>query len=104
MIKLRIPSLGRIASAVSKKPSNDSIDYWIDDYLNDEDDDDFDDDEDEDEDDFPYLVYDPMEGLFDDEDDSESMDTDDAAYAWMSRGKDEDYMFGYSKDELEGSV
>lgn len=28
----------------------------------------------------------------------------DAAEIWMSNGKDEDYMFGYSEDELENAL
>ena len=39
----------------------------------------------------------------DDEDDEydERLSASDAADIWMSRGKDEDYTFGYSDDELE---
>ncbi|WP_150461070.1 hypothetical protein [Nesterenkonia ebinurensis] len=44
-----------------------------------------------------------------DEDDEESDDGDalsvyDAAQIWVSNGKDEDYMFGYSRDELENAL
>jgi hypothetical protein len=38
--------------------------------------------------------------LADQEDDGESLGVDDAADIWMSNGMDEDYMFGYSEDEL----
>ena len=89
---------GRKMSTANTKPSDD----WIEDYLEDEDDED-DDDIDNDEDDYPYLVFNPLEGLFDDNDDSERIDASDAAYIWMSRGKDDDYAFGYSDDELENS-
>lgn len=37
-----------------------------------------------------------------DEDDGESLDAEDASWIWMSNGKDEDYSFGFSDDELEG--
>lgn len=31
-------------------------------------------------------------------------DVYDAALAWLSHGKDEDYMFGYSEEELEEAL
>lgn len=34
----------------------------------------------------------------------ESYDVYDAALAWMSRGCDEDYMFGYTREELEDAL
>lgn len=40
----------------------------------------------------------------DDDDDGESISVYDAAQIWMSNGKDEDYMFGYSEDELEDAL
>ena len=43
-------------------------------------------------------------GLDDDEpddDDGESISVYDAADIWLSNGKDEDYMFGYTEEELE---
>ena len=40
----------------------------------------------------------------DDNDDSEIISVQDAAYIWASNGKDEDYMFGYSEDELENAL
>lgn len=40
----------------------------------------------------------------DDEDDGESLSAYDAAQIWASHGKDEDYMFGYSEDELEDAL
>ncbi len=33
----------------------------------------------------------------------ERLDVHDAALIWRSRGKDEDYMFGYTEDELENA-
>lgn len=38
---------------------------------------------------------------YDDEDDGECLSVYDAALIWASNGKDEDYTFGYSEDELE---
>ena len=40
----------------------------------------------------------------DDEDDGEGLSVWDAADIWASNGKDEDYMFGYSYDELENAL
>ena len=42
----------------------------------------------------------------DDEDDDidESLSVYDAALIWLSRGKDEDYMFGYTEEELEDAL
>ncbi len=34
----------------------------------------------------------------------ESLSVYDAAEIWVSHGKDEDYMFGYSEDELENAL
>lgn len=95
MIKFRLP-FGNKKSADSE-----SLDDWFKDYIGDYDDDDEDDEEDED--DYPYIAFDYAEGLFDDEDTSESIDASDASFIWMSHGKDEDYMFGYSEDELENA-
>ena len=39
-----------------------------------------------------------------DEDDSERISVYDAAEIWLSNGKDEDYMFGYSEEELEDAL
>lgn len=38
------------------------------------------------------------------DDDDESLSVEDAALIWASHGKDEDYMFGYSEDELEDAL
>lgn len=44
-------------------------------------------------------------GLDDDDDESdESLSVYDAALIWQSNGKDEDYTFGYSEDELEDAL
>lgn len=45
-------------------------------------------------------------GLEDDdfEDEDESLNVYDAAEIWVSNGKDEDYTFGYSIDELEKAL
>ena len=40
----------------------------------------------------------------DDGDDSESLSVYDAADIWLSNGKDEDYTFGYSVEELERAL
>lgn len=42
----------------------------------------------------------------DDEDlvDDESLNVYEAAEIWASHGKDEDYMFGYTEEELEGAL
>jgi len=37
-------------------------------------------------------------------DDSESLSVYDAALIWASNGKDEDYMFGYTEEELENAL
>jgi len=34
----------------------------------------------------------------------ESLSVEDAARIWRSHGKDEDYMFGYSEEELEDAL
>lgn len=39
-----------------------------------------------------------------DEDDGERLSVYDAALIWASHGKDEDYMFGYTEDELEDAL
>lgn len=40
----------------------------------------------------------------DDEDNGERLSVWDAADIWMSNGKDEDYMFGYTREELEDAL
>lgn len=39
-----------------------------------------------------------------DDDDGETLSVWDAADIWASNGKDEDYTFGYSEDELEEAL
>lgn len=41
---------------------------------------------------------------YDDEDDSERLSVWDAALIWASNGKDEDYTFGYTEEELEEAL
>lgn len=63
----------------------------------------------------PNLENEHIGGVFDgmreedldencDEDDGERLNVYDAALIWMSNGKDEDYMFGYSEEELERAL
>ncbi len=40
----------------------------------------------------------------DDDDEEESLSVYDAALIWASNGKDEDYMFGYTEEELEDAL
>lgn len=40
----------------------------------------------------------------DDDDDGETLSVYDAALIWASNGKDEDYMFGYTEEELEDAL
>ncbi len=37
-------------------------------------------------------------------DDEDALSVYDAALIWASKGKDEDYMFGYSEEELEDAL
>ncbi len=39
-----------------------------------------------------------------DDDDEQELDVYDAALIWASNGKDEDYMFGYTEEELENAL
>ena len=48
-----------------------------------------------------FRNYDDMD---EEDDDSESLSVYDAADIWASHGKDEDYMFGYSEEELENAL
>lgn len=45
------------------------------------------------------IIYDDEDDY--DEDDSERLSVWEAAEIWRSHGKDEDYMFGYTEEELE---
>lgn len=40
----------------------------------------------------------------DEEENDESLSVWDAAEIWASNGKDEDYMFGYTEEELEDAL
>jgi hypothetical protein len=40
----------------------------------------------------------------DDDDDGETLSVYDAALIWASNGKDEDYTFGYTEEELENAL
>lgn len=40
----------------------------------------------------------------DESNDEEELSVYDAAQIWASNGKDEDYMFGFSEDELENAL
>ena len=40
----------------------------------------------------------------DDDSEDESLSVYDAAFIWMSNGKDEDYTFGYTEEELEAAL
>ena len=56
-----------------------------------------------------YICYhcsgEPDYDSYDDGDgDDERISVWDAAQIWASNGKDEDYMFGYSEDELEDAL
>ena len=44
------------------------------------------------------------EWMDDVEDDSERLSVYDAALIWLSNGKDEDYTFGYTEEELEDAL
>ena len=52
-----------------------------------------------------HSIYE-IEGLEYDENENEgeSLSVYDAALIWASHGKDEDYMFGYSENELEDAL
>lgn len=39
-----------------------------------------------------------------DDEDEDRLSVYDAAHIWMSHGKDEDYTFGYTEDELERAL
>ena len=42
--------------------------------------------------------------VFEEEESEERISVWDAAEMWASNGKDEDYMFGYTEDELENAL
>lgn len=46
----------------------------------------------------------PIEPEYEEDDDDETLSVYDAALIWASNGKDEDYTFGYSEEELEDAL
>lgn len=48
-----------------------------------------------------FQIYDED---YEEEDDGEGLSVYDAALIWASHGKDEDYTFGYTEDELEDAL
>ena len=51
------------------------------------------------------YVCDYCAAEYDDDDvDDEELSVEDAALIWASNGKDEDYMFGYTEEELEDAL
>ena len=48
------------------------------------------------------ILTDPQPG--DEDEYGERLNVRDAALIWASRGKDEDYTFGYSEEELEDAL
>ena len=44
------------------------------------------------------------EAFYEGSDDEETLSVYDAALIWASNGKDEDYTFGYTEDELERAL
>lgn len=50
---------------------------------------------------FDFMKKDKIEDIEDADNLGESLDVYDAALIWLSNGKDEDYMFGYTEEELE---
>lgn len=59
---------------------------------------------DEDEEESEEESYDIFDEYDDSEVDDESISVYDAALIWASHGKDEEYLFGYSEDELEEAL
>ena len=51
-----------------------------------------------------YIDEDNILDDDDDDDDGERLSVWDAADIWASYGKDEDYMFGYTEEELEDAL
>ena len=54
--------------------------------------------------DFENSGFDSYNEYTEDRDSGEVLSVDDAAQIWASHGKDEDYMFGYSEEELEDAL
>lgn len=52
-----------------------------------------------------HIVYEIEDIDYDDEEDEdEYLSVYDAALIWDSKGKDEDYMFGYTEEELKDAL
>ena len=51
-----------------------------------------------------YECHHCSSGFEIDDEDGESLSVYDAALIWASNGKDEDYTFGYSEDDLEDAL
>lgn len=53
---------------------------------------------------FENSGFDTYNEYAEDRDSGEGISIDEAAQIWASHGKDEDYTFGYSEDELEDAL
>ena len=62
----------------------------------------YDEEEEESDDEDSYEIFEDNDD--DSDDDGETLSVDEAALIWASHGKDEDYMFGYSEEELEEAL
>ena len=51
-----------------------------------------------------YCQYCDIELELDEEEDGDCLSVYEAADIWASNGKDDDYMFGYSEEELEDAL
>lgn len=51
-----------------------------------------------------YDITDDYDDYMDDDEEGEMISIYDAADIWASNGKDEDYTFGYSEEELEDAL
>lgn len=51
-----------------------------------------------------YDMTDDYDDYMDDDEEGEMISIYDAADIWASNGKDEDYTFGYSEEELEDAL
>ncbi|MGN0803916.1 MAG: hypothetical protein ACI4QI_06030 [Candidatus Coproplasma sp.] len=52
----------------------------------------------------PICGFEYHDWEYDDDRSDERLSVYEAAEIWASHGKDEDYMFGYSEDELENAL
>lgn len=52
-----------------------------------------------------HIIYEIAGIYYDDEEgEGENLNVCDAALIWASKGKDEDYMFGYTEEELNNAL